>query len=233
MNTVLDSRYRLNQEDQDGYAYKFKLNRTIKLNGQVKLEQFIFQNSQYVFSSEKKSNKFLINNVPYTVEGSFSTVDAFIKKFNETVQATSVRMKYTQHLYEIMVQDLNGQNFTFSEVYDDGIFMSLIGYDRINENNNIYTNSNIPKLFSQTVNYITLPELGVYNTYTQGSKPYTFLIASQPGFEIVSSINNTFANAFTVSNKDLDEITVQIRDSSGMSFINNKGDCNFIMILSY
>ena len=61
---VLDSRYRTNQEDQDGYAYKFKLNRNVKLNGPVRLEQFIFQNSQYVFSEEKKSNKFLLNDIP-------------------------------------------------------------------------------------------------------------------------------------------------------------------------
>ena len=55
---VLDSHFRTNPEDKD-HLYKFKLNARIKFNGMLKLEQFIFQNSQYVFSSEKKTDKFI------------------------------------------------------------------------------------------------------------------------------------------------------------------------------
>jgi hypothetical protein len=111
--------------------------------------------------------------------------------------------------------------------------MALLGFPKVNEGISFYTNNNIPRLFSQTLTYITIPELGVYNSYVQGSKPYTFLIAGQPGFEIVSNINNTFANSFFVSDREIDEISVQIRDCTGMSFVNNKGDSNFIMILSF
>ena len=145
-------------------------------------------------------------------------------------------MIYTPHLYEIKILHNTGLNFTFKEFYLDGTFMNLLGFNRINTGSNTYTNLNIPRLFSQTLIYITLPELGVYNTYTKDSKPYPFVIASQPGFEIVANFNSTFENVFHVSNKDLDEITVQIRDNLGMSYINNinnKGDTNFIMILSY
>ena len=60
---VLDSKFRTNPEDKD-HSYKFKLNGRIKFNGMIRLEQFIFQNSQYVFSSEKKTDKFI-----YTEEG--------------------------------------------------------------------------------------------------------------------------------------------------------------------
>ena len=49
---VLDSKFRINPEDKE-HLYKFKLNARIRFNGNIKLEQFIFQNSQYVFSSEK------------------------------------------------------------------------------------------------------------------------------------------------------------------------------------
>ena len=56
---VLDSKYRTNAENTDGDAFKFKLTKNIKINGLVRLEQFLFQSSQYVFSSEKKSNKFI------------------------------------------------------------------------------------------------------------------------------------------------------------------------------
>ena len=228
---VLDSRYRINQEDVDGYSYKFKLNKKIRINGPVRLEQFIFQNSQYVFSKEKKSDKFLIDNTPYIIEGRFENIDSFVKAFN--VYSPNVKMSYSPQLYEIKVQHLTGAVFSFKEYYDDGNFMALLGYKKINEGINFYTNINIPRLFSQTLTYITIPELGVYNTYTMGSKPYTFLIAGQPGFEIVSNINNTFANIFHVSDREVDEITVQIRDNTGMSFVNNKGDSNFIMIMSY
>ena len=60
---VLDSKFRINPEDKE-HLYKFKLNARIRFNGNIKLEQFIFQNSQYVFSSEKKSDRFI-----YTEEG--------------------------------------------------------------------------------------------------------------------------------------------------------------------
>lgn len=142
-------------------------------------------------------------------------------------------MTYSPQLYEIKIQHTAGTNFSFNESYLDGTFMSLLGFNKTSTGTNVYTNVNIPKLFSQSLIYITLPELGVYNTYTQGSKPYTFLIVSKPGDEIVYNISDTFANTFDVSNKDLDELTVQIRDNTGNSFVNNKGDSNFIMILSY
>lgn len=142
-------------------------------------------------------------------------------------------MTYTQALYEIKIQHTAGQNCSFKEYYDDGIFMDLLGFIKTNTGNNVYTNVNIPRLFSQTLIYITIPELGVYNTYTQGSKPYAYLIACQPGFEIIANINQSFENSFIVSDKTLDEITIQIRDCNGLPFINNKGDSNFIMILSY
>ena len=60
---VLDSKFYTNPEDKD-HSYKFKLNGRIRFDGMIRLEQFIFQNSQYVFSSEKKSDKFI-----YTEEG--------------------------------------------------------------------------------------------------------------------------------------------------------------------
>ena len=50
---VLDSKFRTNPEDKD-HSYKFKLNGRIRFDGMIRLEQFIFQNSQYVFSSEKR-----------------------------------------------------------------------------------------------------------------------------------------------------------------------------------
>ena len=56
---------------------------------------------------------------------------------------------------------------------------------------------------------------------------------SKPGFEIVSNINNTFANEFYVKDKDIDEFSVRIHDSDGLPFVNNKGNANFIIILSY
>ena len=63
---VLDSKFRKNPEDKD-HLYKLKLNARIRFNGKIKLEQFIFQNSQYVFSPEKKSDRFI-----YTEEGTES-----------------------------------------------------------------------------------------------------------------------------------------------------------------
>jgi hypothetical protein len=78
-----------------------------------------------------------------------------------------------------------------------------------------------------------MPELGVYNTYVAGSIPYTFAITSQQGFEIIANQSNTFDNSFYVSDKELDEITVNIRGSNGLAFTNNKGENTFILILSY
>ena len=46
--------------------------------------------------------------------------------------------------------------------------------------------------------------------------------------------NNILAFAkFYVSNKNLDELTVRICSSDGLSFVNNKGNANFVMIISY
>jgi len=94
-------------------------------------------------------------------------------------------------------------------------------------------NENVPKLFSQRPIYISLPEVGVYSAIIRNSKPFTFLVLSKPGFEIVSNINNTFENNFYVKDKEIDELTIKIHDSDGLPFANSKGNANFIIILSY
>ena len=85
---VLDSKFRTNPEDKD-HLYKFKLNARIKFDGMIRLEQFIFQNSQYVFSSDKKTDKFIYTengedgNPQYSVvinlKGMFDNTDTFVK----------------------------------------------------------------------------------------------------------------------------------------------------------
>ena len=82
---VLDSRYRANFEDIQGDIYKFKLNSRVKINGSLRLEQFVFQNSQYVFSSKKKSNRFVCDSKTITFQGKFDTIDSFVLRFNETM----------------------------------------------------------------------------------------------------------------------------------------------------
>ena len=201
---VLDSKFRINPEDKD-HLYKFKLNGRIRFNGMIKLEQFIFQNSQYVFSSEKKSDKFIYTEeggeqIFVNIKGMFDNIDTFVKRFNEimTNNGIQIRMKYTTHLYEIQIQHLNGIKFTLEEYYDGGTFNELIGFKRLNQGSNVYTNVDTPKLFSQRLIFISMPELGTYSINTKGinssSKPYTYLVVSKPGFEIVANINNTFAN---------------------------------------
>ena len=240
---VLDSRFRTNPEDKD-HIYKFKLNARIRFDGMIRLEQFIFQNSQYVFSPEKKSDKFIYaeeghDPVVINLKGMFDNTDAFVKYFNEVMSNNNIRirMTYISALYEIKIQHLDGINFSLGEYYNDGIFMSLIGFKKSNQGANVYTNVNTPKLFSQSLIYISIPELGTYSITTKGiyssSKPYTYLVLSKPGFEIVSNINNTFANEFYVKDKDIDEFSVRIHDSDGLPFVNNKGNANFIIILSY
>ena len=156
---VLDSKYRTNIEDTDGSAYKFKLNKNIKINGQVRLEQFLFQNSQYVFSADKKSNKFIYTNsdgfpTTITIEGKFDTIDDFVKRFNVLTQGLNINMMYTSYLYEIKVQHLQSNLFSLGEYYEDGTFMSLIVYNKLNQGQSAYTNVNTPKLFSQSLIYI-------------------------------------------------------------------------------
>ena len=141
-------------------------------------------------------------------------------------------MQYTPYLYEFQIQHSDGNIFNLSEYYDDGIFMQLIGYNKVNQGANVYTNVNIPKLFSQSLTYIQIPELGTVNAITKNSIPYTFTVLSQQGFEIVY-INNTFDNSFDVSDKNLDELTVRIKGSDGLPFVNNKGNANVILVLSY
>ena len=111
--------------------------------------------------------------------------------------------------------------------------MQLIGYNKVNQGVNVYTNVNIPKLFSQSLTYIAIPEFGTVNAITNNSIPYTFTVLSQQGFEIVSNVNNTFDNSFYVSDKNLDELTVRIKGSDGLPFVNNKGNANVILVLSY
>ena len=243
---VLDSRFRINPEDKD-HLYKFKLNARIRFNGMIKLEQFIFQNSQYVFNSEKKTDKFIYTEVgedgnprdPVVInlKGMFDNTDSFIKYFNETMSnnVIRIRMTYIASLYEIKIQHLDGINFSLSDYYDDGTFMgdlsfmgssflSLIGLKKLNQGANVYTNVNTPKIFSQRLIYIPIPELRTYSITTKGisssSKPYTYLVLSKTGFEIVSNINNTFANEFYVKDKDIDEFSVRIHDSDGLPFVN-------------
>jgi len=250
---VLDSKFRTNPEDKD-HSYKFKLNARIRFNGMIKLEQFIFQNSQYVFSSEKKTDKFIYTEneedpVVINLKGMFDNTDTFVKYFNEIMSndGIRIRMTYTSALYEIKIQHLDGVNFSLGEYYDDGnnlsspmmgsSFLSLIGFKKLNQGANVYTNVNTPELFSQRLIYISIPELGTYSITTKGIssslKPYTYLVLSKPGFEIVSNINNTFANEFYVKDKEIDEFSVRIHDSDGLPFANNKGNANFIIILSY
>ena len=235
---ILESKYRTNTQDTNGSEYKFKLKSNVNINGTVRLEQFIFQNSQYTFSADKKSDKFVFTSntgIPttITIQGKFDTIDDFVKRFNILTAGLNITMIYTSYLYEIKITHTQGLNFSLSEYYDDGTFMSLIGYNKVNQGLNTYTNNDTPKLFSQNLIYITIPELGCYNVTTKDSRPFTFAVLSQQGFEVVANINNTFANSFYVSNKNLDELTVRICSSDGLSFINNKGNANFVMILSY
>ena len=76
---VLDSHFRTNPEDKD-HLYKFKLNARIKFDGIIRLEQFIFQNSQYVFNPEKKSDKIIYTEdshdpVVINLKGMFDNTD--------------------------------------------------------------------------------------------------------------------------------------------------------------
>jgi hypothetical protein len=230
---VLDSRYRTNPEEVDGFVYKFKLNKNLKINGSIRLEQFIFQNSQFVFSEQKKTNKFKIDNRTITIEGTFDTTDAFVKRFNEimTSEALQIRMVYTAYLYEIKIQHTGGIAFKLDEYYIGGQFLDLLGIDSKKNNfSSVHTNTKVPKLFSQSLIYISLPELGTYSTVTRHTKGYTFLVVSKPGFEINGNDQQT---EFYVGSKDLDELTVQIRGEDGLPFVNNKGNANFIIVLSY
>ena len=61
----------------------------------LKLEQFIFQNSQYVFSPEKKSDRFIYTedgNLPVTIniKGMFNNTDSFVKYFNEVMSGNGI-----------------------------------------------------------------------------------------------------------------------------------------------
>ena len=114
---VSDSKFRTNPEDKD-HSYKFKLNGRIRFNGMIRLEQFIFQNSQYVFSSEKKTDKFIYteDSQGHTInlKGMFDNTDSFVKYFNEIMSDNGIRirMTYISSLYEIKIQHLDGVNFS-------------------------------------------------------------------------------------------------------------------------
>ena len=106
---VLDSKYRTNIEDTDGQEYKFKLTKNIRFNGTVRLEQFLFQNSQYVFSNQKRSDKFIYtdnqgNIATITLQGKFDTTNDFVKRFNELTSILNIKMQYTPYLYEFQIQ---------------------------------------------------------------------------------------------------------------------------------
>ena len=198
---VLDSKYRTNPEEKE-HEYKFKLNTKMKINGIIRLEQFVFQNSQYVFNTEKKSNKFIYTagGIPtnITFEGMFDNTDSFVRRFNEVLasHSISIRMSYSSSLYEITIQHLQGEIFSLEEFYDEGGFMDLIGFKKVNTGQNVYTNENVPKLFSQRLIYISIPEIGTYSLLTRNSKPYTFLVLSKTGFEIVSNIKKNLQMSF-------------------------------------
>ena len=102
---VLDSKFRTNPEDKD-HSYKFKLNGRIRFDGMIRLEQFIFQNSQYVFSSEKKTDKFIYtedgNPHVHTInlKGMFDNTDSFVKYFNEIMSNNVVRIRMTYSVVE-------------------------------------------------------------------------------------------------------------------------------------
>jgi hypothetical protein len=234
---VLDSRYRTNPEETNGFVYKFKLNKNLKISGSIRLEQFIFQNSQYVFSEQKKTNKFRYTNTSgskvVTIEGTFDTADAFVKRFNEVMvsEALQIRLIYATYLYEIRIQHLNGLTFQLDEI-PGGSFLDLLGFPTTLRQSSSYSNTKVPKLFAQSMIYISIPELGTYSTVMKGSKGYTFLVLSKPGFEITSN-SIQVSNEFYVGSKELDELTVQIRGDDGTAFINNKGNANFIIVLSY
>ena len=110
----------------------------------------------------------------------FDNADAFVKGFNEVMSSNGIqiRMTYVSYLYEIRIQHLGGTKFSLEEYYDDGTFMELIGFRRLNQGNNVYINVDTPKLFSQRLIFISMPELGTYSITTKGlnfsSKPYTY-----------------------------------------------------------
>ena len=111
----------------------------------IKLEQFIFQNSQYVFSPEKKSDKFIYTEekthdpVVINLKGMFDNTDSFVKYFNEVMSNNSIRirMTYISALYEIKIQNLDGVNFSLSDYYDEennsslSSFMDLINFKKL------------------------------------------------------------------------------------------------------
>ena len=165
----------------------------------------------------------------------FGNTYSFVRRFNEVLasHSISIRMSYSSSLYEITIQHLQGEIFSLEEFYDEGGFMNLIGFKKVNTGQNVYTNENVPKLFSQRLIYISIPEIGTYSLITKNSKPYKFLVLSKHGFEIVSNINNTFENEFYVKDKEVDELTIKIHDSDGLPFVNSKGNANFIIVLSY
>ena len=88
----------------------------------------------------------------------FDNTDTFVKYFNEVMSRNGIqiRMKYTASLYEIQIQHLDhqGTKFSLEEYYDDGTFMDLIGFKRLNQGSNFYTNVDTPKLFSQRLIFI-------------------------------------------------------------------------------
>ena len=78
-------------------------------------------------------------------------------------------MTYTTALYEIKIQHLDGVNFSLGDYYDEGnSLMDLIGFKKLNQGANVYTDVNTPKLFSQSLIYISIPELGTYSITTKG-----------------------------------------------------------------
>jgi hypothetical protein len=238
---VLDSRYRINPEVTDGSIYKFRTSTHLNFKSTVRMEQFIFQNSQYVFSDEKGTStlNFTINNQETTVKfyGTFTTVDDFIKAFNKTMddnQLPNIRISYNVFLNESQIQNTDQKVFTLS---GKG-FLDLLGYQDNLQGQMFYKNTNVPKLFNQDLIYITIPELGYYTSVIKGisggtTMNYTFMVLSPPGFQITSTYNNTFENDFYTGVKSLDELSVIIRGPDGKAFVNNKGNASFIIILSF
>ena len=236
---LLDSRNKINN-DSDGYEFRFKLNKYIDMKGKVKIESFVFQNSEYVFSSKNKSDKFVFENLTtetgpiiVCITGTFTDATSFVQKFNSLMSIYNVKMTYTPELYEFKVMHTGGNLIRFDDFYgESGNFMTLIGFQTTNTGSSFYTNTRIPKMFSYQNIFIYIPEFGTYDCYTSGSKPFTFLIHSKPSFETVIKNNETYSyelrKPITVG-----ELTVQLRNDSGHTFLNAKEDINFKLVLSY
>lgn len=238
---LLDSRYNLSP-DVNNKGYSFKFDKVIEMSaGELRIENFIFQNSEYVFSSanERKTERFIFQNVTqdgplydFTIKGTFADANSFLSKFNSLLTSHNVKMTYNAEELEFKIFHTGGDVFKFSDYYDDGKFMEMLGFEHTNEGANFYVNTKIPKLFSTQNLFIYMDEIGAYDGQVVGIQPYTFVIQTKPSFETIINNNETYAFplAFPLSIKNL---TIHLKNDSGLSFSNVKSNANFKMVLSY